>query len=100
MLDAFLNLFNFFITNIKTPLSIALINSNLLNDFYSFIINFIKAFFRLWNNDNNIINIEYCQFCGALADVICVLLLVFCLWFVLRIFISIYNIICKGLLKC
>lgn len=100
MQDAFLNLFNFFISNIKTPLANALINSNLLNDFYSFVIKFISAFFRLWNNDNNIVDIEYLQFCGALADLICVFLLVFCLWFVLKIFISIYNIISKGLAKC
>lgn len=89
MQDAFLNLFNFFISNIKTPLANALISSNLLNDFYSFIINFIKAFFRLWNNDNIIINVEYLQFCGALADFICLFVLIF----IFRVTISMFNLI-------
>lgn len=99
MYNALLNLFNFFVDNFYTPLYDALNDSGFFEFSSNFISKFLTAFFKLWNNDNSFI-FDNLQVLGLFCEVITILLLVFCLWFVLRIFISIYNIISKGLAKC
>ena len=99
MYDALLTLFNFFIDNFYTPLADALNNSGLFELSSDFISKFLTSFFKLWNNDNSFI-FSSVDIVNLFAEIICFLLLVFCLWFVLKIFISIYNIISKGLSKC
>lgn len=102
MYDVFLALFGFFKVNLSDPIANALLSSHFFDSSYSYIMSLIGNIFRLWNNDNILTSnvLQYSSFCIFTADIITILLLVFSLWSFLKIFISIYNIIVKGLSKC
>lgn len=102
MYDALVNLFKFFIDNLGIPIRDAIVSTQLFDTLRKFINFLLPSIFKLWNNENiafdNFFN--EVNFAGFISEVITLLVLSFCLWFVLRIFISIYNIICKGLSRC
>ena len=102
MFEALKSLFIFFVENVGVPIRDAIVYTNFCDTIRQFINLLFPSIFKLWNNNNSAFDNFFTtgNFAGIISEVISLLLLLFCLWFVLRIFISVYNIICKGLLKC
>ena len=88
MQDALINFFNFIDLNIITPFRESLMSTGFLNSLLTFIERILSAFFKLWNNDN-IIDFSNSLILRALCQLIGVLFFIF----ILKITISIFNVI-------
>lgn len=97
MQDALMNFFNFIVDNLFTPLETSLRETGFIENILSFLENFIRCFFKLWNNDNNFtFNADGLRL--VFVEVLCVLFVVL----IVKLAISIVNVFIstiKGVLK-
>lgn len=97
MQDALMNLFNYIIDNLFTPLDTALRETGFIENILNFLEAFIRAFFKLWNNDNNFtFNADELRM--VFVEFLCVLFVVL----IVKLSVSIVNVFIstiKGVLK-
>ena len=97
MYDALTNLFNFIVEYFYEPLKTSLSETGFIENILNFLENFIRCFFKLWNNDNN--------FTFTADGLLSVIIEVFCVLFIaliIKLAISIVNVFIstiKGVLK-
>lgn len=91
-------MFEFFTTHLRIPISNALYNSNFFKYSFDFILKFVNSLLRLWNNENSFV-VTYNDFCISFSEIITAIILFIILYSFLKIFMLFYRIITKGLSK-
>lgn len=84
MQEALESIFNLIETGVITPLQNALENSKVFDNIFIFVLDFFQNIFRLWNNDNMIIDNDYTGFIRFFCEVIGLLVFIFAFYVVLR----------------
>ena len=99
MYQSLLNFFTFVNSQLVSPLATSINNSGIIQNLLTFLENFLKAFFRLWNNDNTVLdNFNFNNF----SYVICEILGVLFIFLIIKLAISIVNVFfstIKGVLR-
>lgn len=99
MEDALLNFFTFVKLNLVNPLVDAIDGSSIFESLLDFIQFFLKAFFRLWNDNNNALEgFDFTNFSNLIAEVLGLLFIVL----IIKLAISIVNVFfstIKGVLR-
>ena len=91
MYNSLLNLFNFIVLNVCTPIKNSITKSTIFSYIKDFLNIAFDSIFRLFNNENNGFSNFFAggKFAGVIGDIFGLLFLIF----ILKITISIFNVI-------
>lgn len=85
---AFTNFFNFILNEFINPIYNAFVSSNLFKSLFTFFERILSAIFKLWNNDN-VLDLSNDLLLKAFVNFLGVLIL----YFIIKITISMFNLI-------
>lgn len=90
MEQALISFLNFVRINLVEPIRSALSSSTIFQSISDFFLNFLRAFFKLWNNDNNFLSEQNYLYVYSLISEVLGLLFVILIF---NITISMFNLI-------